>query len=399
MSKTLNNKPNDIVITGLGMLTATGLGMDANLEAFDAPANKKNQEDYKVKGFNPAPHLSDRKVVKVVSHRDVLGLVAFEECLKNSGVSSQTINPDRTGLYVGAPPSSCSDHHNYEEGISAATDSSGVLHEKNFGETFRTASPTTLLTGLPNNVLCYGAKTLDARGPNSNYTTLETSSHMALIGAIRSMKLGRLDCAIAGGYTAHSDKIFVSAMKMRGYAECTPIAEGAAFATLEQRSVAEKRGAKAICQVLSCAAASDAIGPYGKIDETSIFPELIMNTLNHAGVSAEDVEVLMVTGSAIPDVTAIEKSAVSKVWKNKKSPVVATTATRWGNLMEAGGLAEIGFLKNAYSKKEIPATAVADEWKDTKSAKEFNPSNTVAMILRTSPYGEYSCLIVKMEGP
>lgn len=399
MTKILNNTPNDIVITGLGMLTSNGLGMDANLETFHAPANKKTQEDYKIKGFNPAPHLSDRKVVKVVSHRDVLGLVAFEECLKNSGLSAQTIDPDRTGLYVGAPPSSCSDHHNYEEGITAATDSSGVLNEKNFGETFRTANPTTLLTGLPNNVLCYGAKTLDARGPNSNYTTLETSSHMALIGAIRSMKLGRLDCAIAGGYTAHSDKVFTSAMKMRGYAECTPIAEGAVFATIEQRSSADKRGAKAVCRVLACAAGSDAIGPYGKMDEASVFPDLIKNCLASACVQTEDVEIIMLTGSEVPSVTTGEKSAIQKVWNDKTTPILATTATRWGNLMEAGGIAEIGFLKNAYDKGEIPASAVTEGWEGTKNTKSFNPSNKIALILRASPYGEYSCLIVKMEAP
>lgn len=398
MSKTMNNTPNDIVITGLGMLTATGLGLEANLEAFQAPASKNTQEDYKVKGFNPAPHLSDRKVVKVVSHRDVLGLVALEECLKNAGISAQTVDPDRTGLYVGAPPSSCSDHLNYEEGITAATDSSGVLNEKNFGETFRTASPTTLLTGLPNNVLCYGAKTLDARGPNSNYTTLETSSHMAIMGAVRAMNLGRLDCAVAGGYSAHSDRVFASAIKLRGHATSeAPIAEGAAFATLEQRSVAEKRGAKVMGKILACAAASDAVGPYGQIPESSVYAELIQSTLSKAGLTADDVEVVMSTGSQIKEVTTVETNAVAKVWKDKKKPVVATTTTRWGNLMEAGGVAEIGFLHQAYSKKEIPASAITAMWKDYRSNKDFNPSNKVAMILRASPYGEYSCLLVQME--
>ncbi len=398
MSKSQTNTPNDIVITGLGMLTATGLGLDANLDAFNAPAARKTQEDYKVKGFNPAPYLSDRKVVKVVSHRDVLGLVALEECLKSSGISAQTVNPDRTGLYVGAPPSSCSDHVNYEEGITAATDSAGVLNEKNFGETFRTASPTTLLTGLPNNVLCYGAKTLDARGPNSNYTSLETSSHMAIIGAVRSMKLGRLDCAVTGGYSAHSDRVFTSAIKLRGHAnDVAPIAEGAAFATLEQRAAAEKRGAKIMGKIMACAAASDAVGPYGQIPESSVYSDLIQSTMSKAGISADDVEVVMVTGSAINDVTATEKAAIEKVWKEKKKPIVATTATRWGNMMEAGGIAEIGFLQKAYAKSEVPSSAVAEEWKGYKSTQEFNPSNKVAMILRASPYGEYSCLVVAVE--
>jgi 3-oxoacyl-(acyl-carrier-protein) synthase len=119
--------------------------------------------------------------------------------------------------------------------------------------------------------------------------------------------------------------------------------------------------------------------------------------MSKAGISADDVEVVMVTGSAINDVTATEKAAIEKVWKDKKKPIVATTATRWGNMMEAGGIAEIGFLQKAYAKSEVPSSAVAEEWKGYKSTKEFNPSNKVAMILRASPYGEYSCLVVAVE--
>ena len=57
---------NDIVVTGLGMLTAHGIGIKANIEAFTAPSSRKSQDDYKVVGFNPAPHLTDRKVIKAL---------------------------------------------------------------------------------------------------------------------------------------------------------------------------------------------------------------------------------------------------------------------------------------------------------------------------------------------
>jgi len=135
MSTTSNiNKSDDIVITGFGMLTATGLGVGTNIQAFSQDNTRKTSEDYKVVGFNPVPHLTDKKVVKAVSHRDVLGLVAMEDCLKNSSISSQTIDPDRTGLYVGAPASSCADLENYSEAIKASVDSYGVLNQKDFGE-------------------------------------------------------------------------------------------------------------------------------------------------------------------------------------------------------------------------------------------------------------------------
>src|SRR5690348_7027069 len=97
--------PDDIVFTGIGMMTSAGYGFSASLKALENPPVRQSLEDYWVKGFNPAPYLTDRKVVKVVSPRDVLGLVAFEECVKHGLVRHEKMDHERTGLYVGAPPS------------------------------------------------------------------------------------------------------------------------------------------------------------------------------------------------------------------------------------------------------------------------------------------------------
>ena len=393
MTTTQTHNTDDIVITGLGMLTASGLGIDANLAPFNRISDKLTQDDFKVKGFNPAPHLSDRKVVKVVSHRDVLGLVAFEECLKNSGLSPKTINPDRTGLYVGAPPSSCVDHHNYNEGIEASIDAYGILQAKEFGENFRSASPTTLLTGLPNNVLCYGAKTLDARGPNSNYTTMETSSHMAIIGARRAIKLGRLDCAVAGGYSAHSDKVFAASAIQRGIASGAPVAEGAAFVTMETRDNAAKRGAQPICTLLHCAAGSDAIGPYNMDSNAATLTTLIQTCIKNSAIEPMDVAVVMLSGTGIATQDQTELRAVTNIFNKECQPKLATTATRWGNMMEAGGAAEIGFLRSVFQTKSLPESAVIGPGNDTS----LDQNKSHALILRSSPSGEYTCMVVRME--
>jgi 3-oxoacyl-(acyl-carrier-protein) synthase len=392
MSTTSTNKnSDDIVITGFGMLTATGLGVDTNIQSFNQENTRKTYDDYKVVGFNPGPHLTDKKVVKAVSHRDVLGLVAMEDCLKNSGISSQTINPDRTGLYVGAPASSCADLENYSEAIKASVDSYGVLNQKDFGEHFRSASPTTLLTGLPNNVLCYGAKTLDARGPNSNYTTMETSSHMAVMGACRALKLNRLDCAVVGGYTAYSSKEFISSMKQRGLSNGAPLAEGATFMTIETRANASKRDAKAVCKIISCTAASDATGPYKVNKDSPVLVELLKKAMLDSNTKAEEIGIIMTSHNGLESVDAAEKMAIEALWSSKETPVVASTSSRWGNLLEAGGLGEIAFIAHCYDTKRVPDSAVV------RPCGEFNNLKRRALILRSSPWGEYSCMIIEME--
>lgn len=412
---TLNtDKPSDVVFTGIGMITSHGCGIDANLEALEHPPQRTSAEDYYVRGFNPAPHLSDRKVVKVVSARDVLGLVAFEDSVRSAGIKKDTINPDRTGLYIGAPPSACTDNLNYAEGVEASRNAYGELQEDAFGLHYRSASPTTLLTGLPNNVLCYGSKTLDARGPNSNYTCLETSGHLSIIGAARAMRLGRLDCAIAGGYSAHSDPVHTASVRRRGLLKqpstgafaITPYrnikedvgtisAEGAAFVAMELRAVAAARGAIPFATLLACGMASDAKGPFA-IDQNGSFPSLLRRVIKKAGVDTSQVGVVLLTGSGIAAVDTLELSAVHELFLLAKTkPVLATTSPAWGNLMEAGGVGELGVLKHAFKTGAMPQSTIIG---DSHSANHFNKDQNIALIVRASPWGEYTCLVVRMEG-
>lgn len=408
------HNPSDLVFTGVGMITAHGCGIDANVQALDTAPKRTKVEEYYVRDFNPAPHLSDRKVVKVVSARDVLGLVAFENCVKSAAIQKDNIDPERTGLYIGAPPSACTDNLNYAEGVEATRNSYGELQEAVFGNTYRSASPTTLLTGLPNNVLCYGSKTLDARGPNSNYTCLETSGHLSIIGAARAMRLGRLDCAIAGGYSAHSDPVFIASARRHGLLKAetetphitpytanaqlhgTVIAEGAAFVAMERRETAEKRGAVAFATLLASGMSSDAKGPYAMDEKHSTLTALIQRTIKQSGLTPSDLEVVMVTGSGIPKVDQVEIAALEAVYPDHKTrPVFATTSTVWGNLMEAGGVGELGLLRHAYTTGTFSQATINAA---NTSQREFDTTRTHAMILRASLWGEYTCLIVRMEG-
>ncbi len=411
----MSHSSKDIVFTGIGMLTSHGCGIDINLKSLENPSSRKNIEDYYVRGFNPAPHLSDRKVVKAVSHRDVLGLVAFEDCVRNAQISKEKIDPERTGLYVGAPPSACSDNLNYAEGVEATRNPYGEIQEEAFGSAFRSASPTTLLTGLPNNVLCYGAKTLDARGPNSNYTALETSGHLSIIGASRAMRLGRLDCAIAGGYSAHSDPVFVASNTRRGllkqpnsesefsitafdsspHSHGSITAEGAAFVALELRGKAESRDVKPFATLLAGGMASDAKGPYAIDVDNPALTGLIRRTMKQASLNHNDIEMVLLTGSGIANVDNIELKAIDTIFEfSSIKPILTSTAAVWGNLIEAGGIGELGVLKHCYENRTIPDSILISR---KENRRPFNSTRKNAMILRASPWGEYTCLVVRME--
>jgi len=380
----------DIVFTGFGMLTSHGCGIEENLNALEKENTRTTPEEFFVRGFNPLPFLSDKKIVKVVSARDVLGLVAFETCQKNADIKRGNFSPERTGLYVGAPSSACTDNLNYVEAVEASKNNYGELTESEFGANFVSASPTTLLVGLPNNVLCYGSKIMDARGANSNYTGLELSSHMAVINGARAMRLGRLDCAMVGGYSGHSEELFLNSIRKNGIAG-TPIAEGAVFTSMECRDNAEKRGGKILATFIAGALTSDARGPYQMNQEENALSDALERVLDQSGVYREEIGAVMLTGSGIAQVDEREIAALNRFFEDStEKPLLATTAKHWGNLMEAGGLAEIAVLSKSYQAKKIPKNILI-----STSTNVWRENSPYGLILRSSPWGEYSAILIR----
>jgi 3-oxoacyl-(acyl-carrier-protein) synthase len=410
-----------IVVTGVGMVAAGGLGVSANFDVLTSEEKRTTLKHYDVVGFNPAPHLSDRKVIKSVSPRDVLGLVAFEDCVKASGLDKNSIDHERTGLYVGAPPSATPDNHNYSEGVEATRDGSGHVDERKFGATYRSANPTTLLQGLPNNVLCYGSKTLDARGPNSNYTSMEVSAHLAVVGALRAIRLGRIDCAIVGGYSAHLDKVYLESQRRRpgrikveavhaeNYA-ITPYsandpgtipASGACFMTIERASHAAKRGAKPFATVLSAQVASDASWPHLRLkSKHNALEHLLSKTLRDAGLTPSVISVISLAATGIKELDEIEKNTVKSIFNAEGSsiPMLVGLSQRWGNLMEAGGIADVATLKRFIDEGVVCKNVrIETDFGDIVQRGLPTEGPVYVMVLRAAVTGEYSCMLLAMK--
>jgi len=180
-------------------------------------------------------------------------------------------------------------------------------------------------------------------------------------------------------------------MKQRGLSSGTPLAEGATFVTIETRANASKRDAKVLCKIISCVAASDATGPYKLNEERPVLVELLNKAMLDSQTKAEDVGIIMTSHSGVASVDAAEKMAIAAFWSSTEMPVIASTSTRWGNLLEAGGLGEVAFISHCYDTKKIPDSAVV------RPGGVFNEHKRRALILRSSPWGEYSCMIIEME--
>ncbi|MCX6116233.1 MAG: beta-ketoacyl synthase N-terminal-like domain-containing protein [Proteobacteria bacterium] len=407
-------------VTGFGILTPCGLGLDSILNAA-ADFDKGNGiERHKILNFNAGTLLSDRKVMKVVAHRDVLGLAAFETCLKNSGINKENIVPERTGMFVGAAPSSILDNVNYNEAVDTLDIENGIVDEERFGEVFASAAPTTLLNGLPNNVLCYGSKTIDARGPNSNYTAMETSSHLAVYGAVRSIKRGRNDCVIAGGYSSHLDQVFLGFLERRGLGprmvqnsqapgedrdfNGTDPAEGSAFMAIESPEHAKKRGANVLCQLVDVQIGNNVCGPFDseaieKNTSIEVLSALIVSTLTRNNLSFDQLGLISLSSSGIESIDRLEQRAIVSLALGSKvdiSEIPNISISRlMGNLMEASGIVEIALMHHCYQKGSVPVACLIP-WPNSSSVdrQTIKSDRRYGLIVRTSMSGEHSCVLV-----
>jgi 3-oxoacyl-[acyl-carrier-protein] synthase II len=413
------HRDDDVVVTGLGMVTAGGAGLERHWELLRAGETKARAVDYSLASFQAAPHLSDRKLLKSVSKADAIGLAALEGLRKDAGFTAGTgYEAGRVGLYVGAPPASAFDNEPYVGAMEASRDGSGPCSIERFGETCMDSRPTTLLVGLPNNVLCYGALLLDAKGPNSNYTSTAVSGQMALMNAARRVERGQVDLAVAGAFAAHTEPVNAAMYYRLGIARRvdeaptpalepfaapaeggearTLLADGAVFVSLETRAAAAQRGARVLVTYVAGALASDALGPMQADERGSAFENAVCQALRRGGVGLESIGLVLACAAGVKSADACELSVLSRVFaKQRVLPALGASSRVLGNLMEAGGLAELGLVPKLYEAGEVPAAmlpATRGEW-----ATKIDSERPYVLILRTSAWGEHAAVLVRRE--
>lgn len=404
----MKTRQDDLCVTGLGSVTRYGIDLDAIWEKLcDAPKGG-SLDDYSLDSFKAAAHIADRRMLKAISKTDAIGLAAFEEAIKNSGLKKESVEHHRKGVYVGAPAASAFDNTPY---LDAQKKAGGNL--KHFGVTCLESRPTTLLVGLPNNVLCYGALVIDARGPNDNYNSGDLSGIIAVINAAKQINRGRLDFAVAGGFAGHTEAVnswmfhrlgharwpaegreFVTAPYGEGE-DGAVIADGATFITLESRANASARGAKPIATLWGAAHRSDGLGPNVVADNSDGLERAIRAALAEAKISVDDVGLIFANAYGFGKLDAIEADTISTMFSQKKPPV-AFLSRHLGNSFEAAGLVEIAIAERLDGGIPESLRPAADSPLAAHRGV-YDSSLPYYLSLRVSAWGEYSCLVLKRE--
>lgn len=370
------NQPesNDVVITGVGILSPIGIGVDefqAGLAAGVPGFRRSERLAYvgtpdcvggEIQGFDDKAARKSylrplRKSVKLMCRDIQLGVAAALQAAEHAGLSEGTYQPERVGVSFGAnlmsnPPEVLAG------GVTKCLNDAGEFDYDRWGdEGMRGMEPLWLLCYLPNMPGCHIGIALDARGPNNSITHDEASGGLAIAEAAGILRRGRADIMLTGvtGTRMHNVKAAQSAVwdiLAEGPAEsrCRPmqadrsgevVSEIACTLVLETRKHAEQRGANILGTILSTGSAC-VMKPDGTADEQQAVETAVAKALDKAGVTAADLGHVNLGLSGHPQRDLMEAQAVRNILGDHADQTPVTAPKSYlGSAGSGSSLAEI----------------------------------------------------------
>lgn len=380
-----------IAITGAAIASPAGYSLAENFAAIwqgdarfvEMPGlgSKASLVRYVGACADPDPkRLPDRKVQKILRRKDVISLLTILETARNAGVTKGTLDPDRTGMYVGASSTQIADLEPYFALVQQCVDvEKGTFDAARFGsEMMGTVNPLVVLQTLMNNSLCFGSMALDIRGVNANFMDFQSAGLRAVGEAFLSITTGRADAVLAGGVATAVERFQVKEGVDSGYLAMTRdhvgqlgglvrpydrdrigtvLSEGSAYVMLEEEGLARKRGATILGFVDGFAHAGDGAINIMGAHESPGLARAAKTAMRQAGVEASDLGLIMGHGSGSIHGDRAEAGAFKGVLGAAAGnlPLVSIKGVL-GDLCEAGGVAGLIVALESLKRREAPPT-------------------------------------------
>lgn len=416
-----------IVVTGCGCITASGADVGATWEAVVSgdsgiqPVSSWDATDWKyslageIKNYQPRTLLSDRKLLKVISRQDVLGLSAVDQALEDSGIleyrdslEDPTSFNDRTGVFVGSPGTKYRQQHDYLQSLAEAGGDMSVFGS----EAMDQVHPMWLLRTLPNNVLAYTGIGHGFKGANENVTAHGISGAQAIAEACRYLRAGAIDRAVVVGYDSVSEPealVYYASMGLLSPRALRPfdrdrdgtiLGEGAGAMVLEARDEAAKRGATIFGEVLGTSVSSEG-GILSVSEDGAGLVQAIRVSLEDAGLQPDDIGMITAHANGSKPSDASEAIAISEVFGASTVPV---TGFKWslGHTVAASGVIEGILTLSSLRERRVPGIAslenLAPDCSDLKvSAVEQPPRSALGLLATRGFAGLNSCVVFSTD--
>ncbi|HEX5867197.1 MAG TPA: beta-ketoacyl-ACP synthase II [Beijerinckiaceae bacterium] len=374
-----------VVITGLGMVTPLGCGVEttwrrltagqsgaARIEAFDVSdlACKIGcvipRGDGSDGTFNPDQWM-DPKDQRKVDPFIVYSMAAAREALDDAGWKPASYEDQtRTGVLVGSGIG----------GIGGIYDASITLAEKGP----RRVSPFFIPGRLINLASGYISIEFGLKGPNHAVVTACSTGAHAIGDAARLIGLDDADVMVAGGTESPLNRLSIA-----GFAACRALStgfndeptrasrpydrgrdgfvmgEGAGLVVLEEYEHAKARGAKIYAEVVGYGLSGDAYHITSPADDGDGAYRCMKAALGRAGMAPSDIDYINAHGTSTPLGDEIELKAVERLVGNAAAKLsMSSTKSAVGHLLGAAGAVEAIFSALAIRDQVAPPTLNLD---------------------------------------
>ena len=343
-----------VVITGLGVVSPLGLTVGefwqgllagrsgiAPIKAFDAgafPCRLAGEvPEYALRDYVPKSY---RKATKLMSRDIELSVIAAGEAFRNAGATTKaaesgtpTFEPTRIAISFGAGLICCD--LNELAGCVSKAITDGKFDLRKWGaEGMQNLTPLWLLKYLPNMLPCHVGIIHDIQAPSNTITCGEVSAHIALAEAAEMILRNDADAAVGGGAEAKVNPIVMlrQCLLKRATtqyndtpeAACRPFdaeASGSVFGEaggailLEELAFAKRRNAPILAEFAG-AASGNSLNPqieHLEADGTGL-AITIENALAEAGLRADQIDLIIPTGTGIPQDDRAEAAAMERVF-------------------------------------------------------------------------------------
>jgi 3-oxoacyl-[acyl-carrier-protein] synthase II len=374
-----------VVVTGLGMVTPLGCGVDVTwrrllagesgaraIETFDVsdlPAKiacSIPRGDGSDGTFNPDQWMEPKE------QRKVDGFIMFAMCAARQALEDAGWQPTdhedqiTTGVLIGSGIG----------GIEGIAETAIVLKERGP----RRVSPFFVPGRLINLAGGYVSIEFGLKGPNHSVVTACSTGAHAIGDAGRLIALGDADVMVAGGTESPVNRI-----SLAGFAACralstafndTPsrasrpydrdrdgfvMGEGAGCVVLEEYEHARKRGAKIYAELIGYGLSGDAHHITAPAADGDGAYRCMTAAIRRAGIAPAAIDYINAHGTSTPLGDEIEVKAVERVVGNAAGRIsMSSTKSSIGHLLGAAGAVEAIFSVLAIRHRVAPATINLD---------------------------------------
>ena len=386
-----------VVVTGMGLVTPLGTGVDKNWEAltqgrsgisritrFECP-NFPSQIAGEVRDFNPEDWI-EKKEIKKMDLFIQYSMAVAEQAMSQSGLKIDESNADGVGVIIGIGIGGLCTIEEYHK----------IYLQSGLKRVTPFFIPKLIANLAPGNIaIRYGA-----RGINLTTTSACASGSHAIGEAYRMIRDGYLEAAIVGGSEAALCALGVGGfIAMRALSERNDvpeaasrpfdrerdgfvIAEGAAAMILEERESALARGAPIFAEVAGYAANGDAYHITSPSPEGEGAARCMRMCLEDTGLDPNEVDYINAHGTSTQQGDVAETQAIKKVFGERAAKIaVSSTKSMTGHTLGAAGAIESVYTVLAISRGMIPPT-INYEYPDPECDLDYVPNRARPATIR-----------------